>query len=74
MLLDLRAAEALVDALEASAPEACRRLGGGAALLRELPGGTCGAGFWAVDMRGHADAWAEMAAEQQAPHRAHLGE
>ena len=72
MLRDLMAADALVAALEETAPRAVAAEGGGAALVA-LYGAPTGAQFWSL--RPFSEAlWEAMAAEHQAPHRGNVGE
>jgi hypothetical protein len=72
MLRDLLAADALVAALEETAPTAVAAEGGAAALVA-LYGMPTGAQFWTL--RPFPEAlWAAMAAEHQAPHRGNVGE
>lgn len=74
MLRDLRAADHMVAAMDASAPVACAAMGGASGIVRDLPGRPTAAGFWVLDMRGHVEVWERMAAEQQEEHRVGRGE
>lgn len=69
MLRDLKAADHMVGAMEASAPITCAAIGGAGTLVRDLPGRPTAAGFWHLNMRDHVDVWERMAAEQQEEHR-----
>ena len=69
MLRDLRAAEAFVEAIERTAPEAVAAAGGGYAIQAAAPGHVVAGNFWSADMAGQEETWAAMAYEHQAPYR-----
>lgn len=72
MLRDLRAADALVLALEGTAPRAVAAAGGAAALVA-MGGVPTGAQFWSLQPFPEG-LWEAMAAEHQAPRRANVGD
>lgn len=72
MLRDLLAVDDLALRLEQTAPMAVVAAGG-AAMLVALHGAPTGAPFWSLWPMPE-DLWCAMAAEQQAPHRANMGE
>jgi hypothetical protein len=76
LLSDLIAAEDLVVRLDATAPETCRRHGGAQAMLAGFGIVTC-IGYWRLEFGATPETmtiWEAMAAEQQAPHRANIGD
>lgn len=77
LLRDLMAAEDLVARLDATAPETCRRHGGGQAMLAGFGGAITCIGYWRLEFGAAPEGiafWEEMAAEHQAVHRGNAGE
>lgn len=72
MLRDLLAVDSLALRLTETAPNTIEA-SGGAATLVALYAAPTGARFWSLRPM-PADLWCAMAAEQQAPHRANMGE
>lgn len=72
MLRDLIAAESLVEALAATAPNAVSVAGGAHALVASM-GRPTGAWFWSISPV-PPSLWERMADEHQAPHRVHVGD
>jgi hypothetical protein len=72
MLRDLLAVDDLALRLMQTAPKAVDTAGG-AAMLVALHGAPTGALFWSLRPMPE-DLWCAMTSEQQAPHRANMGE
>ena len=70
--LDLIAHRSAAQALEATAPVACARLGGASALIASGRPVVSGGGFWS--WAPDEDVWQELAAEGQAQFRGNIGE
>lgn len=77
LLSDLVAAEELVERLDATAPESCRRHGGAQAMLAGFGGAITCIGYWRLGFGadpGGMALWEEMAGEHQAQHRGNAGD
>jgi len=72
ILLDLRAHQHASVALDATAPDACARLGGAAAIITNGRPVVSGGGFWS--WTADEETWQELAAEGQAEFRGYTGD